>query len=253
MAQLVKTVQGLAIASVKTVDNLAIASVKTVMGLDNTASGANVAFDATFEKGATGQATPFAYVSNAGTVAGSVGANSNRVLIACVSFFGATVDTGIGTVTATWNGVSMTQINTAGIAGVLKDFIFGLINPATGAQTISVGWDGGNSYDITVGCGSFYNANQTTAWQNFNSATATSTTPSLDITSTSGNMACGMRHDANATSAVIGNGTQMWDERSFDGNMGGSYRASTGATTNLSWTIGSSVQWLMCGVDVIKV
>jgi hypothetical protein len=39
MAQLVKTVQGLAIASVKTVQGTAIASVKTVQGVDNTASG----------------------------------------------------------------------------------------------------------------------------------------------------------------------------------------------------------------------
>jgi len=39
MAQLVKTVNGLAIASVKTVYGLAIASVKTIMALDNTAAG----------------------------------------------------------------------------------------------------------------------------------------------------------------------------------------------------------------------
>lgn len=39
MAQLVKTVGGLAIASVKTAMGLAIASVKTVNGLDNTAGG----------------------------------------------------------------------------------------------------------------------------------------------------------------------------------------------------------------------
>lgn len=38
MAQLVKTMAGLAIASVKTVNGLAIASVKTVAGLDNTSS-----------------------------------------------------------------------------------------------------------------------------------------------------------------------------------------------------------------------
>lgn len=39
MAQLVKTMGGLAIASVKTVNDLAIASVKTVAGLDNTSGG----------------------------------------------------------------------------------------------------------------------------------------------------------------------------------------------------------------------
>lgn len=39
MAQLVKTIGGLAIASVKTVGGLAVASVKTIGGLDNTSGG----------------------------------------------------------------------------------------------------------------------------------------------------------------------------------------------------------------------
>ena len=39
MAQLVKTVQGLGIASVKTAQGLAIASAKTILGVDNTSSG----------------------------------------------------------------------------------------------------------------------------------------------------------------------------------------------------------------------
>lgn len=49
MAQLVKTMGGLAIASVKTVNDLAIASVKTVAGLDNTSSFfySSVVFDGT--------------------------------------------------------------------------------------------------------------------------------------------------------------------------------------------------------------
>lgn len=42
MAQLVKTMAGLAIASVKTVNGLAIASAKTIAGLDNTGGGSDV-------------------------------------------------------------------------------------------------------------------------------------------------------------------------------------------------------------------
>lgn len=44
MAQLVKTVQGLAIASVKTFQGLAIASAKTIQGVDNTAGGGAAAY-----------------------------------------------------------------------------------------------------------------------------------------------------------------------------------------------------------------
>lgn len=51
MAQLVKTISGLAIASVNTIQGLAIASAKTVMGLDNT-SGGGATFDDDFSGGA---------------------------------------------------------------------------------------------------------------------------------------------------------------------------------------------------------
>lgn len=46
MAQNVKTVMGVAIASVKTFEGVAIASVKTIMGVDNTTGGAGLAVDA---------------------------------------------------------------------------------------------------------------------------------------------------------------------------------------------------------------
>lgn len=50
MAQLVKTMAGLAIASVKTVNGLAIASVKTVAGLDNTSGGGGVNLSDNFNR-----------------------------------------------------------------------------------------------------------------------------------------------------------------------------------------------------------
>lgn len=95
-----------------------------------------VTFDTKFESGATGQASPFAFVSNAGTVAGTVGANSNRVLIGWVGFRGVTTSA----VAMTWNGVSMTAIGTKVTAagGLYEMYLFGLINPDTGAQTLSV-------------------------------------------------------------------------------------------------------------------
>jgi len=48
MAQNVKTIQGLAIASCKTVQGLAIASAKTILGVDNTSGGATYTLQETF-------------------------------------------------------------------------------------------------------------------------------------------------------------------------------------------------------------
>jgi hypothetical protein len=54
MAQLVKSVRGLAIASCKSFRGLAIASAKSLNGLDNTASGASYIIDQNFETATTG-------------------------------------------------------------------------------------------------------------------------------------------------------------------------------------------------------
>jgi hypothetical protein len=209
-----------------------------------------VAFDTKFEKGGASQASPFSFVSNAGTVAGSIGANSNRVLIVVVQFA-----TSVPSVTAvTWNSVSMSLIANTTItqpgAGTKTTRLYGLIAPATGAQTIAVTWTGG-AETIVVGGVSLYDADQSTGWQNGTTATGTDTAATITVTSANGNLVVGARSDQNATTATIANGTQDWDERNFDGNYGGVHRASTTGSTVMGWTLGTSVDWGMAGVDVI--
>ena len=65
-----------------------------------------VTFDSTFEKGASSQASPFSFASNAGTVTGTVNNNSNRVLIGRVTFEGIASSV----VSMAWNSVPMTSI-----------------------------------------------------------------------------------------------------------------------------------------------
>jgi len=70
MAQLVKTIGGLAIASVKTLGGLAIASVKTVAGLDNTSGGGGGTWSHIDAKGGGGNS---ATLSAAALTAASAG------------------------------------------------------------------------------------------------------------------------------------------------------------------------------------
>lgn len=94
MAQLVKTVQGVAIASVKTVQGLTIASVKTIMGVDNTSGGGTPALIASGQ-----QASPDTV--NAAVTINATGANFVAVN---VSFYsgatGLTVTDGTNTYSA---------------------------------------------------------------------------------------------------------------------------------------------------------
>lgn len=211
-----------------------------------------VTFDSTFEHHGTGsQASPFSYVSNAGTVTGTVGANSNRVLIVYVAFRGITSSA----VSVTWNGVSMTQIvSQLTLASAWDEYLFGLINPATGAQTLSVAWTGGAA-TVAMGAVSLYNADQSTGWQNSGTDTGTGTpqTAASVITSANGNMAVAGHGNNNATGTSItaGSGTSAWIETSLDGNYAMAYRPSTSGSTTISWDLGSAQIWGNVKVDVI--
>jgi hypothetical protein len=208
-----------------------------------------VTFDSTFEKGVASQGSPFSFASNAGDVTGTVSANSNRVLIACIAF-----RTGDPTgVAITWNGVAMTAIGSeveiAGGQGSV--YLFGLIAPDTGNQTISASWTGGTQ-TVALGAVSLYNADQSTGWQNAGSDTGTGTSALSTVTSANGNMGVVGHVNDNASGMSIAQGTSAWIETDLNGNYAQGYRASAGATVVVEWTLGeSSVAWGNSKVDVI--
>lgn len=208
---------------------------------------AAVTFDSAFEKGSASQSSPFSFVSNAGTVAGTVGSNSNRILIGYVAFRSASPPTAVA---MTWNSVSMTQINSVE-SGLFTILLFGLISPTTGNQTISCSWTGG-TIQVVLGAISVYSADQSTGWSNANTNTGTSTSMTVAITTASGDMAVGGAMDNNSSSATITAGTSDWNERAFDGNYQGAHNAASGSSTNLSWTLGTSKAWGVAGVRVLQ-
>lgn len=209
-----------------------------------------VTFDSSFEQAATGQASPFAFASNAGTVTGTVGANSNRVLIGYVAFRGIATSS----VTMTWNGATMTPISGASLNSVASAFdiyLFGLINPDTGNQTLSTSWTGGSASPVVLGAISLYDADQATGWQNGGSDTGTGTSASSVVTSANGNMAIVGHVNNDASSTDIATGTETWAEESFSGNYAMGYNPSSGASTTIGWSLGLSVVWGNVKVDVI--
>jgi hypothetical protein len=151
----------------------------------------------------------------------------------------------------TWNGVSMTQIGTIQTPGAREIWLFGLIAPATGAQTISASFTGGAGTDVVLGGLSFFDADQTTGWQNFSTNTGTGTSTSVTVTTANGNALAGGIPDDNGSSTTITSGTQDWDERALNGNYGGAHKLTTSGSDSLAATLGSSVGWAWAAVDVI--
>lgn len=201
-------------------------------------------FDSAFEHGVAVSASGSAsFLSSGGDVAGSVGANSDRCLIAYVSF-NSTAPT---TVAMTWAAQGMTLVRTKlDVASAYSIHMFVLAAPTTGAQTLAATWDTG-SFDVTLGGVSIFNS--TTCSQNDAQATGTSTAPSMTITSVNGNIVVMGCVNDNGAAPTIAAGTLAWSESDLNGNHFSGYRASTGASQTVTFTTGN-VAWGCLGVDV---
>lgn len=113
----------------------------------------------------------------------TTGAGLSNGGIVATLVFNSSLVTGI---TATWGGQTMTQIGSC--VGVSPGFLclFGITGISNfGAQTLAISW-GGTSTIVTVDAMSFTGVNQTTPFPHPNSATGTSTAPSVNITSSAG-------------------------------------------------------------------
>lgn len=204
-----------------------------------------VTYDTTFEKGSGGTTSPFSFVSNAGTVSGSVGSNTNRVLIAYSETPNSSTVTGV-----TWAGVSMSSIGSI-VSNSRTLALWGLIAPAIGAQTLSLTFTG-TTGEVVLGAVSLYNADQSTGWRNFASSTSTSISPSLTITTASGDIAVAAMQENNAISDTTVLGTRVWQDDSFSFVQNQYYSSASGTSTTISAALGSSVLWGMVGVDVLS-
>jgi len=209
-----------------------------------------VAFDSYFEDGIAGD-TSISFVSNTANVPGSVAANSNRVLVAALVVRSSATAHAVSV-----NTVDMgAAVGTASTGGNGHISIFKMINPPTGNLTMAGSWTGTSAATLHVW--SWYNADQTTGVQNFNSHTATDTALTVAITSTSGNAVCVAAYDDDAASGTFsaGGASFISDARDgrFSGNYHGAHALSNGSTITMTGTLGSSVLHIEAGVDVIAV
>jgi hypothetical protein len=211
-----------------------------------------VTLDSKFQDTTNVSTSNFSFVSNAGVVAGTVGSNSNRVLV-CLLLAKSTV-ANKGTVTLKWNNVVIPNVGSLDIGGAYCIFVGVLAAPDTGNLTLLASWTGSDTSPVVLGAVSLYNAQQSPAYSDYVTNTGTSTAATVTITNVLENdYSVAAELDNNATSGTISAGTEAWNERRFYGNYLAGYRAGNGTT---SWTLGSSVIWGMAGVrlidDVVK-
>lgn len=196
------------------------------------------------------QPSPFSFTSTASVSA------SATVMIAGVVFQASVA--AMGTVTMSWNGVSMSAIGSGvnvGGAGGTSVFMFGLKSPASGAKILRTDWTGGNTpAAIYLGYVTFTGSDTSgTGWNNNTSNTGGSSSPAtVTVTTTSGDMAVAVEgNTGGAPSDPPQNGTKDWLDTNLTPNGAEAHNAASGTSTTVSWTLGgSSGDWAVIGVNV---
>lgn len=175
-------------------------------------------------------------------------AGVNRLLIVWVSYF----DSADTISSVTYNGVAMTAIPSGSAAnGNYKIAGYYLIAPATGANNVVVTFSGAVS-DFGGGSISFTDAHQTTPLGTAVTATGTSTSPSVTVSSASGEfVADGLIIVHGGTLTVGGSQTQRWNAIATNGfiKYAGSTQGGAGAVSN-TWSNSSSQVWAQGAVPV---
>lgn len=186
--------------------------------------------------------TPVTSLSYSATVSGT-----DRLLVVGVHAEGSGVPLSDLVTAVTFNSDALTRINTLIYSGVDKEVsLWYMVAPDTGTFNVVVTLDA--SASLQSGAISLTGVHQTNALDANNTASGTSTTPSVNVTTVANHtwvVDCVGESGGLTTIAVGANQTSRWEREVTTGSGGGSTEgpvAPPGATT-MSWTIGASAAW----------
>lgn len=187
---------------------------------------------------------------------GFASVTTNRIAFVFVGWSdhsgGTTTATGV-----TYDGVSMTALGVQLTNGSSKARGFFLINPNTGSKSIVI------SYNATVNdpiCGivaTYTGADQTTGYHNYTTATGSSTSPTVTVTSSASELViAGVSGDEGSgtlTFTVGGGATQrntVTTLQNGDRETLSAGEIAGGASVSIPWTASPSTAWIEYGVSI---
>lgn len=181
---------------------------------------------------------------------------SQRVLLVGVAVGNTSGSDASNVVSVTYAGVAMTSIGIRHSNDNPFGFVqvFGLINPASGANNVVVTVT--NSPDSIIGGSlSFNGADQTTGWGAPVTAIGTNALAAVNIGSTSGNIVAffpciGSLLNANPNSPGVLRFLKNLNNFSAAGNLGGATAPGTGSTVTCAWPTSSADWWAILAVEV---
>jgi hypothetical protein len=156
----------------------------------------------------------------------------------------------------TYAGVAMTFIgrrhSNDQTAGYIELWV--LVNPATGANTVSVSITGTfANTTIEAGSTSFTGVDQSVPYNGFTSSVGNDTTPTISITSKAGDIALDVVAGGTGLTGFGVNQTNRWlaNQNTLSGAGNAAQSTSVGATSvSATYTMSAGDWWAMLGVNV---
>lgn len=150
----------------------------------------------------------------------------------------------------TYGGVAMTLLKD-GTQSLEYNSAWYLLNPPTGANNVVI--TGSEADYINGGAASFYGVDQTTGVHNATVATGNSTTPSVTVTSATGELVVdGFLFGYSETISAGASQTILYNQKLSTANrtIGASTQAGASSVTN-SWTASAAHNWVDIGFSLI--
>jgi hypothetical protein len=173
----------------------------------------------------------------------------NRALFVGISYRNDDYET---VSSVTYGGQALTQVGSANQLNYARLYIYRLLNPPTGTNTLAVSWSSNLDQGAVVGAVTYANVNQSTPTGAFAGSTGNSGTPSVTVAGAAERLMFGVVGGRTTSDfAVTGGGTQLWTRRPFSGSTAGSGQSKAGAASVvLTWS-GSTAYWAAGGVSII--
>lgn len=157
----------------------------------------------------------------------------------------------------TYGGQSMTLVGdlsyVVSSTYYARVYIYRIVNPAQGSNSLSVTWNGALSNGAVVGAVTYSGVNQAGPTGVFSSASGNNATPSVTVSGASDRLMFGVvsgRTTSIYSTTTVG-GTQLWSAIPYSGLTAGSGQTAPGAASvALTWS-GSSSRWAAAGVSII--
>lgn len=172
---------------------------------------------------------------------------SDRFLVVCIAVYTNTA----GVSGVTYAGVSMTLIGTITATGGCVVHMYALKNPASGANNVVATLSGPPWY-YAFAAASYTGVDQTTPYGTYASASGGSGTPTVDVSSASGELVVdALAARMNPSSPGSGQTQRALVNNASDGaNIRAAISEEAGAaTTTMSWS-GSGATWAIIGLPL---